>query len=105
VHPIVAVDVIEVPVSVDENADGVGVDGDEGGVELGLTGGIAGVDKELALFGSEDDDVTAGSAEKGDVAAQGSGRNLVVGIAGAGLSEEVRGLLGWEPPGPRECGD
>jgi hypothetical protein len=37
--------VVEVPVGVDENLDRVGVDGGEGGGELGLAGGVAGVDE------------------------------------------------------------
>ena len=97
---------VEVPVGVDEDLDGVGVDGGEGGGELGLAGGVAGVDEELALFGGEDGDVAAGSAEEGDVAAEGSGGDLVVGIGGAGPGEEVlrRGLagLGLERPGVAE---
>lgn len=87
---------VEVPVSVDEDLDGVGVDGGEGGGELGLAGGVAGVDEELALFGGEDGDVAAGSAEEGDVAAEWSGGNLVVGIRGAGSGEEVLRLRGWD---------
>jgi len=41
VHPFVAVDMVEVPVSIDENLDGLGVDGGESGSELGLAGGVA----------------------------------------------------------------
>jgi hypothetical protein len=99
VNPFVAVGVVEVPVGVDEDADGFGVDGGEGGSELGLAGGVAGVDEELACFGGEDGDVPAGSAEKGDVAAEGSGGDFVVGIGGAGLGEEVLRLLGEEAAG------
>ena len=60
-HPFVAVGVVEVPVGVDEDADGVGADGGERGGELGLAGGVAGVDEELAVFGGEHGDVAAGS--------------------------------------------
>ncbi len=63
-HPLVAVGVVEVPVGVDEDPDGIGVNGGECRGELGLAGGVAGVDEKLALFGGEDGDVAAGSAEE-----------------------------------------
>ena len=99
VHPLVAVGVVEVPVGVDEDLDGLGVDGGEGFGELGLAGGVAGVDDELAFFGGEDGDVAAGAEERGDVAAEGSGCDLVVGVGGAGSGEEVLGCGGacWGP--------
>jgi hypothetical protein len=97
--------VVEVPGGVDEDADGCGVDGGEGGGELGLAGSVAGVDEELAFFGGEDGDVAAGSAEEGDVAAEGSGGDFVVGVGGASLGEEVLRLLGEEASGEKTgCG-
>jgi len=92
-------------VGVDEDADGFGVNGGEGGGELRLTGGVDGVDDELARLGGEDGDVAAGSAEEGDVAAEGSGGDLVIGVGGASLGEEVLRLLGEEAPGEKAgCG-
>jgi hypothetical protein len=97
--------VIEVPGGVDEDANRFGVDGGESGGELGLAGGVAGVDEELAFFGGEDGDVAAGSAEEGDVAAERRRGDLVVGVCNAGLGEEVLGLLGAETVGDeRGCG-
>jgi hypothetical protein len=92
-HPVVAVGVVEVPMGVDEDLDGVAVDGCEGGSELRLAGRIAGVDEQLAFFGGEDRDVAAGSAEEGDVPAEGRRGDLVVGVGGASLDEEVLRLL------------
>jgi hypothetical protein len=90
--------VVEVPVGVDEDLNGVGIDSGEGGNELGLAGSVAGVDEELAFFGGEYGDVAASSAEEGDVAAEGSSGDLVVGVGGASSGEEVLWvgrLLGW----------
>jgi len=94
VHPLVAVGVVEVPVGVDEDLDRVGVDGGQGGGELGLAGSVAGVDEELALFGGEDGDVAASSLKSGDVAAKRSGGDLVIRVGSTGSGEEVLGLLG-----------
>lgn len=94
VDPVVAVGVVEVPVGIDEDLNGVAIDGGESRRQLGLAGGIAGVDEEFAFLGGENRNVAASPAEKGEVPSEGRERDLVVCVGGAGPCEEILGCRG-----------
>ena len=76
VHPIISAGVIEVPVSVDQLLDGVGIDACQRFRNLRLRGLNFGVNEQLSVGPGEDRDISARAQKNGDVAAQRLHRNL-----------------------------
>jgi hypothetical protein len=60
-EPLVAAGVVEVPVSVDELFDGIGVDAGEGFFDVGTGGDDLGVYEQLSVGAGEDGDISAGA--------------------------------------------